>query len=140
MITDETVLTAVWEELIHIELLPDDVVILTAHDEQRLEEDKLEFADLKRLQLFILELTDGRPIRLITDTRNAYVKIDTEVLKQVANDDHINKTKVAEALVLNSLPNRIWVNFYLRIARPKVPARAFSQIDRAILWVREQHK
>ena len=74
-------------------------------------------------------------MRLINDMRKAYVKIPPKVLNYVARDPVINKSKIAEAAIITSLPNRLLINFYLKISKPKVPAKAFSDVEAATEWL-----
>lgn len=46
--------------------------------------------------------------------------------------------RVAEAIIVRSLPVRILGNFYLRFHKPNVPTRMFDDHEDAIVWLRAQ--
>ncbi|CAG5082007.1 hypothetical protein CRYO30217_01784 [Parvicella tangerina] len=137
--SEAVIKTVIWEDIIKIHVYPDHIFVLSSANAELVEDHTFEFEELKRLHAFMMELSEGHPLRLVTDTRDVYVKVSTTALKQIAKDDDMNATKIAEALVTTSLPNRLWINFYLNIARPKVPAKAFSNLEKAFEWLRSKN-
>lgn len=48
-----------------------------------------------------------------------------------------NKHTIIDAIVINSLSQRILADFYVRYNKPIKPTRIFTSIDRAYDWVKE---
>jgi len=51
---------------------------------------------------------------------------------------NIPEGRVAEAVIIRSLPVRIMGNFYLKFHKPNVPTRLFDDYEDAIKWLRAQ--
>lgn len=44
----------------------------------------------------------------------------------------------ADAFVVDSLPKRLIINFYIKHNKPTVPSRTFSSEEKALAWLRSQ--
>ncbi len=44
----------------------------------------------------------------------------------------------ADAFVVDSLPKRLIINFYIKHNKPSVPSRTFSSEEKALTWLRSQ--
>lgn len=44
----------------------------------------------------------------------------------------------ADAFIVNSIAHKIVVNFYLKYNKPQHPTKAFTNIDDARIWIKEQ--
>lgn len=51
---------------------------------------------------------------------------------------HVPEGRVAEAVIIRSLPVRILGNFYLKFHKPNVPTRMFEDYEDAMNWLRAQ--
>ena len=120
---------ATWR-FVSIKVREDDIVCFTA-----LESGKQDLEDVIALYDFVQELVDAKPMKYLIDFREHYVDIPPKVIAYIAKDPKINKSKIAEAIVVKSLPNRLLVNFYLNIKRPQIPAKAFNTAELAIIWL-----
>ena len=60
-----------------------------------------------------------------------------EYLSGKTNRDYFN---LADACVINSLPQRILGNFYHNIVKPKTPTKFFKGEEAAIAWLKKQKR
>jgi len=73
-------------------------------------------------------LTKGRRFATLTDARA------TVTIKEA------NENLIAQAILIQSLANRIVGNFMIKFHKPLAPTRLFSNRDEAIAWLRERMK
>ena len=64
-----------------------------------------------------------------------YVNMDKEAREYSASEAGL-RYSIAEAFVINSLPNKIIANFYMRINKPSVPTKFFGSIREAEEWLK----
>lgn len=57
--------------------------------------------------------------------------------QQVMDKEESLRYTNAEAIVIQSLSQRILGNFYLRIVSKRIPARLFNSKDKAIAWLKQ---
>jgi hypothetical protein len=63
-----------------------------------------------------------------------YANIDSDA-REFAASVESTKHSAAEAFVINSLGHRIIANFYLKVNKPGVPTRFFSDVADAVKWL-----
>jgi len=87
---------------------------------------------------YCLQFTKGKKIkRLIVSGKNSEITAKArqygEKLSEGAKDDII-----AEAVVVNSLAQKMIANFYFKYLKDLYPARFFTDIDKAKEWLEKQ--
>lgn len=60
-----------------------------------------------------------------------------EARELVASAEFVQIT-IAKAIMINSLPHRLMGNFYLKINKPKIKTRLFTDRAQAIEWLRSE--
>jgi hypothetical protein len=81
----------------------------------------------------------GQRSRLLIDIRNAEI-LSAEV-RHYYSGEQLTQWFSALALLVEGSPlGRVMGNLYLRIARPGVPTRVFSNERDALTWLREERK
>lgn len=60
--------------------------------------------------------------------------------RALSASDEFKKNTVAKAFLVNNLPHRIVGNFYLKVNRPAIPTRIFSDREQALNWLRSMLK
>jgi len=80
----------------------------------------------------------GKSFVTLVDARNITGEISTEAKEHFSKDAKILELQKAQALVLNSLPNRIIATFYMKFHKPAVPVKIFTDFDKAHEWLKEQ--
>jgi hypothetical protein len=83
-------------------------------------------------------LTKGRRFATLTDAR-ATVTITKEAMA-FGSGKEANENLIAQAILIQSLANRIVGNFMIKFHKPLAPTRLFSNRDEAIAWLRERMK
>lgn len=63
-----------------------------------------------------------------------FVTMDKEAREYSASEAGL-KYSIAEAFVINSLPQKILANFYMRINKPAVPSKFFDNREDAEEWL-----
>jgi hypothetical protein len=81
----------------------------------------------------IASLGNGSP-SLVLRITGENTSIESGVRAFLASDE-AQQNLIADAIVVSSLPQRVLWNFYLRINRPKKPARIFNTEKEAVDWL-----
>jgi hypothetical protein len=75
------------------------------------------------------------PKALILNLAGKFTTVTTEVRDFVATAPH-QSFIAAEAFVIQSLAQKILVQFYLKMNKPKVPANFFNSATKAVEWLK----
>jgi hypothetical protein len=87
----------------------------------------------------MFDLVEGKPFLSLVDTINVRGQISKDAMEHFAKDPLTKGVRVAEAIVVNSLHNRILANFYLKFTKSHNPVRVFNNMDKAIIWLIETY-
>ena len=98
----------------------------------------IELEDSKKMYEETMQLSQGRKYASLVDAR-AIVTLTKEAREWSANPE-LHKNLIAQAIVINSLANRIVGNFIIRFHKPKAPTRLFSSMEKAKEWLQERLK
>lgn len=94
----------------------------------------VEVEHMQEIDEILLKLCGGEPFLNLVDLRNKHVTFDA-VARKFAADSRITKYIRASAVLYNTLPIRMLVNFYLRFNKPAYPTMAFSVEQKALKWL-----
>lgn len=64
----------------------------------------------------------------------SFSDVEPEVREWAASPSNNSYTKI-DAILINSLPQKILADFYIRINKPIKPTKVFTSMDKAIEWV-----
>ena len=92
-----------------------------------------EIADSHALVQARTRLVDGRRTPIIY-TCSEFVIPSKEVREFVASENR-SKMVTADAFVVNSLPQRLVANFFIKINKPVRPVKVFDNFDAAREWI-----
>jgi len=81
---------------------------------------------------------NGNPFTTLVDARNIRSDISEEAKDFFTYDKKIIELQKAQAIVLNSLHNRILATFYMKFQKPTVPVKIFSDFEKAFDWLKKQ--
>ncbi len=81
-------------------------------------------------------LGGGQPMHVIIDFRDIALTFSNEARAYFASDEQHSALRLSQALILDSLAQRIVGNFYLKFNRPNCPARIFARPEEAVKWIR----
>jgi len=88
----------------------------------------------------MFNLAEGNPFLSLVDSIDVRGQISNEALNHFANHSLTKGVRVAEAIVINSLHNRILANFYLKFSKSHNPVKVFSKMEPAIVWLLDEYK
>ncbi len=83
------------------------------------------------------KLCEGKKTLFLVDGRNILVHISPEARKFLANHPGLIKVRKAQAMIVDSLPNRLIANFYFKFNKPKGPGKVFNSEKSAISWLKK---
>lgn len=99
---------------------------------------EIELEESKRMQSKTLELTNGKKFVALVDGR-AEVVVSKES-REWGSTKEAHTNLVAQAIVVNSLANRMVGNFIIKFHKPHAKTRLFSDEESALVWLREQKR
>ena len=88
--------------------------------------------ELKRINMSIAQ---GKKYGIVV-TADPYTSITSEA-RQLISSPEYKKDTLAKAIIVQSLPQRIVSNFYLRFNKPAIPTRLFNDKESAMQWLRK---
>lgn len=59
----------------------------------------------------------------------------TEARQIYADAEYIQKYRIADAFLVKSLPVRLIANFFIKVTRPKVNTRLFTEEEQVVKWL-----
>jgi hypothetical protein len=89
--------------------------------------------EMEELLKKAIELTTPDKYFAIIDTTSTYDS-SLEARNYYAESDY-SKYRYADAFIVNSLPMRMLVNFFISFNKPKIPSRMFNNEESAYEWI-----
>ncbi len=83
-----------------------------------------------------LEYTKHKQHYTVIDFTNV-LKVDKEARAYMNEEEHGLKNIIAGAFLSNSIIGIFFINLYLKINKPKVPAKFFQNKQDAIMWLQQ---
>lgn len=93
-----------------------------------------EIQDVKENVAAIGQLSGGKKVQVLI-VGGAFTSVSKEARVFMASEESLQYS-LCEAFLLNSLPQRMLINFYIRVNKPLVPTRAFSSKSEALDWLK----
>lgn len=90
-------------------------------------------SEMEELLKQAVSLTAPDKYFAIVDTRASYDST-IEARDYYAESDY-SKHRFADAFIVNSLPMRLLVNFYISFNKPKIPSKMFNNEESALDWI-----
>lgn len=81
------------------------------------------------------DFAEGNPFLSLVDTINVRSQMSTQAMAHFAKDPLTKGVRIAEAIVVDSLHNRILANFYIKFVKSHNPVKVFNNMDKAIAWL-----
>jgi hypothetical protein len=82
-----------------------------------------------------MKLANGKRYAVLVDARTT-IHMTKEGMER-ANRPESYKFLIAQAIVVDSLPNRLVGNFIIKFHKPTSPTRLFSTMESATVWLRK---
>jgi hypothetical protein len=114
-----------------IEMLDDQTVEIRYKDMVN-----VSFEDMRELLDELYRITSNRKLkRLIVISKNSSLDLKARLLLQEENKDRKDKI-IAEAVLVNSLAQKMTTNFYLKFIKDIYPSKFFTDYQKAIEWLK----
>jgi hypothetical protein len=96
------------------------------------DDDEITCEDVLEQRKIAMELTGGRPhvVFVIAGRRTSATKEAREY-----SSKNIPEGRLAEAILIKSLPVRLMGQFYINFNKPKVPTKMFDKENEALTWL-----
>lgn len=94
--------------------------------------------DMRQILDALYNLTNGKRLkRLIVISKGSSLSLKARLLLQEENKDRKEEI-VAEAVVVNSLTQKMTTNFYLKFIKDIYPSKFFTDYEKALQWLKDQ--
>lgn len=103
-----------------------------------LENSEIDIVESKKMQKLAAEFTKGEKYAALIDARTQVV-VSREAREWGSSPESLKDT-IAQAILVNSLANRLIGNFIIQFHKPMAPTKLFSDETAAIEWLREQKR
>ena len=95
----------------------------------------------KEMELLLqdaIELTSPNKYFAIIDTTVVYDS--SPEARDFYSESDYSKYRYADAFIVNSLPMRLLVNFFIVFNKPKIPTKMFNNRESALTWIHSLKK
>ncbi|PCH92557.1 MAG: hypothetical protein COB85_08025 [Bacteroidetes bacterium] len=82
-----------------------------------------------------LEISGREKFLLLIDATDIFGIIDPEAMDYFTTNEELVKLRMAQAMVVNSLPIRLIANFYMRVKKPPGEVKIFANRKDALVWL-----
>ena len=94
--------------------------------------------EMEQLLNKAVELTAPNKYFAIIDTTAPYDS--TPEARNFYAESDFSKYRYADAFIVNSLPMRLLVNFFITFNKPKIPSKMFNSEESALAWINSMKK
>ncbi len=94
--------------------------------------------DLKAVHDYVQiieELCEGIPKPFILDARDIFANFAPDARKYMGTNSRALKFRLADAVLLNSLPIKLIAKIYMTVDTPRHPVKAFTKEEDAFKWL-----
>lgn len=103
-----------------------------------LENSEIDIVESKAMQQVSLEMTKGKKFVALVDARTQVVV--SKESREWGSSEEGQKNMLAQAIIVDSLANKLIGNFIIQFHKPIAKTRLFADEREAIAWLREQKK
>ncbi|MBA2610690.1 MAG: hypothetical protein H0U95_01875 [Bacteroidetes bacterium] len=100
-------------------------------------DDEIDFDEIKQQVDACYIITEGKAIPVLIDVRNGRKNLSPEARNYAGKNNPYKHLKLAEALLIKSLAQRIMANFFIKIGKHHHPSKVFTREEAAIKWLLE---
>lgn len=113
-----------------IEVLQENTLLLTYKDDYFIQID-----DAIKIKDAFEAIYPTGPIYCIVNLKRKFLDISSEAQNFLARKSPVLPRVKCTAFVINNLPSRLIITFFISRFRPIYPTRVFSNIDAALYWL-----
>ena len=96
---------------------------------------KIDLKEAQEIKKLALKILGGQPFKNMVDFGNNSGVLTTEAKRFIASDPDLQKLKICDALITNSLTTTILIGAYIRLFNPVTPIKTFDNLTDAKAWV-----
>ncbi|MBA3680999.1 MAG: hypothetical protein H0W73_07505 [Bacteroidetes bacterium] len=100
-------------------------------------DDEIDFDEIKQQVDACFIITEGKATPVLIDVRNGKKNLSPEARTYAGKNNPYRHLKLAEALLIKSLPQRIMANFFIKIGKSRHPSKVFTREEAAVKWLLE---
>jgi hypothetical protein len=90
--------------------------------------------EIKIIELALFEMSNNKTFKNLLDSRGGYTTFEADARQYAANSP-ITKSITVAAFVVNTLPLKLLVNFYIQFNKPAYKIKVFSDYELARWWL-----
>ena len=103
-------------------------------------EDDISIEHLKEIKSIRESIFGDNYYCSLIDVRKDFMGISNEAKKYVAKNPSINKFRIAEALLVKNLGQKLGVDLYIRLFKPNRASKTFLKEEKAKIWLESEFK
>jgi hypothetical protein len=96
---------------------------------------EIELEDVIEIRKVTLQMSEGNPYVAIYESGEQ--TIVTKEAREIPMIDDTIKNRKALAIIMNNLPQRIIINFFIRTNKKSHPIKAFTSKTEALKWAKQ---
>jgi len=97
--------------------------------------DLIEKKDIIEVTKLREKLIGNIPYHSVTDFTDGLINMSKEAKKYVAKTSLKNNTRLSDSFIVKSMARKIELDIYLKILKPKVKSKTFSDLESALNWI-----
>ena len=101
-------------------------------------EDDISIKHLKEIKAIRESIFGDNYYCSIIDVRKDFMRISDEAKEYVAKHPDINKLRIVEALLVKNLGQKLGVDLYIRLFKPKRASKVFLKEEKAKKWLKAE--
>jgi len=98
-------------------------------------DDEIDFDEIKQQVDACYIITEGKATPVLIDVRNGRKNLSLEARTYAGKNNPYRHLKLAEALLIKSLAQRIMANFFIKFGKHHHPSKVFTREEVAIKWL-----
>ena len=92
--------------------------------------------EMKELCNSVHELCEGKLHKHLIDARGVYGSVLPWAREELRKNEKMNACRSAAAIIVNSLANKLIMQFFIQFNKPPYPYRVFEKPEDAIAWLK----
>lgn len=98
------------------------------------QEQVVDVNEIKEMLIYVQEFMGPKKHYAVIDF-GGNLSSSTEARQIYADAEYIQKYRIADAFLVKSLPVRLIANFFIKVTKPKVNTRLFTDEKEAVKWL-----
>ncbi len=82
------------------------------------------------------KLLGNRNYHSITDARDGLLNLSDEAKSYLADENQSSRSRLSDAVIVNSFAKKIEVDLYIRFNKPVVKTKVFTDLNKALCWIK----